>query len=303
MDLGYDGTLFILAFDHRGSFRKKMFGIEGEPTADEHTRLEEAKRLVWDGFKAALQSGAPAGQAGILVDEAMGATIAREASDMGVPLAMPVEKSGQPVFDFEYDDEFAAHIEEFDPSFAKVLVRWNPDDTADVKAIQAERLARLGNWLHDHDRKFLFELLVPASERQMALVGGDVAAYDSHLRPTYMLETIDEILDAGVEPDIWKIEGIDTVEDCNLVARLTRSGGRDRVATVVLGRGADNAKVDHWLRMGAPVDGYIGFAIGRSIWWAGVEGWKDATMERDAAVASIAANFNRFIDVYRTAAN
>ena len=163
------------------------------------------------------------------------------------------------------------------------------------------KLTRLADWLHDNDRKFLFELLVPASDRQLALVGGSTDAYDSHLRPTFMLETIYEILGAGVEPDIWKIEGIDAVADCELIAQLTRSGGRDGVRSVVLGRGADDAKVDHWLRMGAPVDGYAGFAIGRSIWWAGVEGWKDGSMERDAAVASISNNFNRFIDVYRSA--
>ena len=301
MSLGYDGTLFILAFDHRGSFRKKMFGISGDPTAEEHSRLEDAKQLVWDGFKAALQAGAPAGEAGVLVDEEMGAAVAREAKAMGVLLAMPVEKSGQPEFDFEYGDDFAAHIEAFDPSFAKVLVRWNPDDSDGTKADQAEKLKRLGDWLHDNDRKFLFELLVPASKRQLELVGGDTDAYDSHLRPTFMLETIHEILSAGVEPDIWKIEGIDTVADCELISGLTRSDGRDGVMSIVLGRGADDAKVDHWLRMGAPVDGYTGFAIGRSIWWAGVEAWKDGTMERDAAVASISDNFTRFIEVYRSA--
>lgn len=302
MDLGYNGTLFILAFDHRGSFRKKMFGIQGDPSPEERALLGDAKQLVWDGFKAALEAGAPAGEAGILVDEEMGAAVAREAKEMGVPLAMPVEKSGQPVFDFDYGDDFAAHIEAFDPEFVKVLVRWNPDDEADIKATQGERLKRLGDWLHAADRKYLFELLVPASDRQLSLVGGDSGAYDSHLRPTFMLETIHEIQAAGVEPDIWKIEGIDTVDDCELLARLTRSGGRDGVMSVVLGRGADDAKVDHWLRMGAPVSGYGGFAIGRSIWWQGVEGWKDGTTERAAAISSISNNFTRFIDVYRAAA-
>ena len=302
MELGYDGTLFILAFDHRGSFRSKMFGIKGDPTDEEFERLQEAKRLVWDGFRAAVESGrAPKEAAGILVDEEMGASIARDAAEAGVLLAMPVEKSGQDVFDFEYGDEFGDHIEEFDPTFSKVLVRWNPDDDPDMKATQGVRLKQLSDWLHERNRKFLFELLVPASDRQLGLAGGDAAAYDSHLRPTFMLEAIAEILDAGVEPDIWKIEGIDTVADCELVSNLIRSGGRDGVMAVVLGRGADDAKVDHWLRMGAPVDGYSGFAIGRSIWWDGVEGWKDGTMERDAAVESIASNFGRFIDVYRDA--
>jgi len=180
-------------------------------------------------------------------------------------------------------------------------VRWNPDDDAETKEFQGVRLKQLSDWLHDNDRKLLFELLVPASERHLELVGGDSAAYDSHLRPTFMLEVIHEILEAGVEPDIWKIEGIDATVDCELIANLTRSGGRTDVKSVVLGRGADDDKVDHWLRTGAPVPGYAGFAIGRSIWWAGVEGWKDGSMERDAAIESIATNFTRFIDVYQQA--
>ena len=302
MDLGYDGKLFVLAFDHRGSFRKKMFGIEGEPSTGDTQRLIDGKHLIWDGFKAALDAGAPADRAGVLVDEEMGAGVAREAKEMGITLAMPVEKSGQDVFDFDYGDDFGAHIEDFDPSFTKVLVRWNPDDEPSIKQTQGERLKLLGDWLHERGRKYLFELLVPASDRQLALVGGHSADYDSHLRPYLMLETIQELFDFGVEPDVWKIEGIDTRVDCELVSRLARSGGRDGVKAVVLGRGADDAKVEHWLQMGAPVNGYVGFAIGRTIWWAGVEGWKNGSMGPDEAVASIAGNFLRFIDVYNQAA-
>src|ERR687887_589135 len=78
----------------------------------------------------------------------------------------------------------------------------------------------------------------------------------------------------------------------------TRSGGRDGVACVVLGRGADDAKVDHWLRMGSGVPGYIGFAIGRSIWWDPLKGYVDGSVAREDATSRISANYRRFIDVY-----
>lgn len=301
MGLGYDHRLFVLAFDHRGSFKQKMFGIVGRvETAEETERLMAAKRLVFDGFVAAVEAGAPHG-VGVLVDEEMGADVARDAKALGVPLAMPVEKSGQPTFDFEYGEQFGEHIESFGPDFAKVLVRWNPDDDDDTKAAQGERLARLGAWLAANGTKYLFELLVPASGRQLDLVGGSEAAYDSHLRPYLMLETIAEIRAAGVEPDVWKIEGIDAQDDCELIANLTRVNGRDAVMSVVLGRGADDAKVDHWLRMGAAVPGYGGFAIGRSIWWDAVAGWRDGTMEAAVAAALVAEKYRRFVDVYLAA--
>lgn len=303
MDLGYDGKLFILAFDHRGSFKKKMFGIGGrQANAEEQARLNDAKLLVWEGFCAALATGVPTAGAGVLVDEEMGAEVARAAAAAGVLLAMPVEKSGEDVFDFEFGEDFGTHIEAFNPGFAKVLVRWNPDDDPAVKQEQGERLRRLGNWLHARGRKYLFELLVPASERQLALVGGDRTDYDAHLRPNLMLEVIYEIQEAGIEPDVWKIEGIDTPEDCRLVSRLVRRGGRDGVKAVVLGRGADEAKVEHWVRTGAAVPGYVGFAIGRTIWWDGVQGWKDGTLSRPQAVEAIAAAYRHFVDVYEEAA-
>lgn len=301
MTLGYEGKLYVLAFDHRGSF-KKMFGVGPDATPEQARRLESAKQLVWSGVQKAMEDGAPRDSVGVLVDEEMGAQVAREAKEMGVKLAMPVEASGQSVFDFEYGDDFGAHIEAFDPDFSKVLVRWNPSDDEADKGVQGERLAKLGNWLHENDRKFLFELLVPASARQMELVGGDGDAYDAEVRPYLTLEAIEEIQRAGVEPDIWKIEGLDRARSCQLLSDLIRSDGRDGVVAVVLGRGADDAKVDHWLQTGAPVDGYAGFAIGRSIWSNEVKAWNDGEIDAAAAAASIGENYKRFIDVYESAA-
>lgn len=293
--------MFILAFDHRGSFKSKMFGISGrEETSEETAALKDAKRLVYEGALKAIDDGLSPEVVGVLVDEEMGADVARDAKERGIRLAMPVEASGQPLFDFEYGEDFGAHIDEFDPEFSKVLVRWNPDDDAEDNRTQGERLKRLGDWLHANGRTYLFELLVPATDRQLALVESG-ADYDTEIRPYLTLEAIRQILDAGIEPDIWKIEGLDRRRSCELLASLVKSDGRDDVIAVVLGRGADDAKVDHWLQMGAGVPGYKGFAIGRSIWWAGVEGFKDGKMSRTEAIDSIAANYRRFIDVYRNA--
>ena len=298
MALGYEGSLFILAFDHRGSFQKKFFGIAGEPNAEETATIADAKTAIYEGFQKAIEGGAPRDAAGLLVDEQFGADIVRSAKAKGLTFAMPVEKSGQNEFDFQYGDEFGKHIEEFDPTFNKVLVRYNTMGDKTMNDRQAARLKELSDWLHANDRKFLFELLVPAEEAQLAAVDGDTDRFDKELRPGLMREAIEELLAAGIEPDIWKIEGIDKREDCETISAATRDGGRDGVVCVVLGRGADDTAVDHWLRQGSGVPGYVGFAIGRTIWWDPLKAFVDGTLPREDAADQISKNYLRFIDVY-----
>ena len=302
MELGYDGKLYILAFDHRASFQKQMFGITGDPTPEETATITDAKRLIYEGVLAALDRGADQSVTGVLIDEQFGGDVPADAKSRGLKLSMPVEKSGQDIFDFEYGDGFGEHITSFDPDFSKVLVRYNPEGDADANAAQLGLLKQLSDWLHEHDRKFLFELLVPPEGHQLEAVAGDSARYDAEVRPGLMLRAIADMQDAGIEVDIWKIEGLDDRADCERIVGQTRSGGRDNVVSVLLGRGADDEKVDHWLRQASPVEGFVGFAIGRSIWWDPLKAFLDGELERDKAATQIADSYLRFISVYDEAA-
>jgi len=298
MALGYDGKLYILAFDHRGSFQK-MFGVKGDPTPEETETIADGKRVIFEGMLEAVRQGAEAGATGVLVDEQFGSNIPEHAREHHLKLAMPVEKSGQEEFDFEYGDDFPAHIEKFNPDFSKVLVRYNPDGDGDMNREQTGRLKRLADWLHDHDRKFLFELLVPATEEQLASVGGDTDRYDAELRPELMRRAIEELQNAGVEVDVWKIEGVDERSDAAMLAEQARSGpGREGVTCVLLGRGASTEKVEQWLEQAAPVEGFIGFAIGRSIWSDALKSFRAGDLDREAAAKQIAENYLHFVRVY-----
>ena len=298
MTLGYDGKLYILAFDHRGSFQKKFFGIEGMPGPEEAQRIIDAKKVVFEGMQVALEAGADRSASGILVDEQFGTEVALKAAEMAIPLAMPVEKSGQDEFDFEYGADYAAHIASFNTTFSKVLVRYNPQGDGATNARQAAKLRELATWLHSTDRRFLFELLVPAEPHQLETVNHDVGRYDREVRPDLMRVAIAELQESGVEADIWKIEGIDDPEDCAMISEQCRIAGRDHVGCVVLGRGADHAAVDAWLRAARDVPGYRGFAIGRSIWWEPLKFFVDGALPRDQAAAQIGKHFLRFIGVY-----
>jgi myo-inositol catabolism protein IolC len=300
MALGYHGKLYILAFDHRGSFQKKMFGIQGDPTPAETATIVDAKHLIYEGMTEAVSRGAEAEATGVLVDEQFGGDIPEQAHAAGLKLAMPVEKSGQNDFDFEYGDDFGAHIEKFNPDFSKVLVRYNPDDPdADMNREQLTKLKRLADWLHEHDRKFLFELLVPATDDQLTKVDGDADRYDAGLRPELMRRTIEDAQNFGCEVDVWKIEGVDERSDAEMLAKQARSGpGREGVTCVLLGRGAATEKVEQWLQAASSVDGFIGFAIGRSIWWDALEGFLSKDLDRAAAASQIADSYLHFVEVY-----
>ena len=301
MQLGYEKKLYILAFDHRGSCQKKFFGIEGDPDPEQTAMIADAKHLIFEGLERAVAAGADPSITGVLVDEQFGGSVPEEAKARGLKLAMPAERSGQNMFDFQYDDDFGEHIESFNPDFTKVLVRYNPDGNAEENREQLGKLKRLSDWLHSKDRKFLFELLVPAEDAQLQAVDGSAERYDTELRPELMRRAIAEIQDASIEVDIWKIEGVDERSDCEKLSAQARTGGRDGVVCVVLGRGANDAKVDHWLAQAAPVEGFVGFAIGRSIWWNPLKEYVDGKIERSAGAQEIAENYLRFVDVYERA--
>ena len=298
---GYSEDLYILAFDHRGTITKGLLGVEGrEPTEGEANKVSEMKQIIFDGFLKAKESGIAGGDPAILVDETFGLEVQEKAKEMNIKFAAPVEKSGQKVFDFVYGDQFGEKINEVGADFVKILVRWNPDDEEEIRETQGSRIKELSDWLSENGKKFLLEFLVPATEEQLASVENDQARYDSEIRPKLAVRVVEEMRERGADPDIWKIEGLDTSEDCENVAAAIKTGDRENVMAVVLGRGASDQKVNEWLRAGSSVDGYRGFAIGRSIFWNALKGFHEGEKTREEAVNEIAESYLGFLSVYQS---
>ena len=297
---GYSQDLYILAFDHRGTITKGLLGVEGrEPTQDEANKVSEMKQIIFDGFLKANEYGITGGDPAILVDETFGLEVQQKAKEMNIKFAARVDKSGQKVFDFEYGDVFGEKINEVGADFVKILVRWNPDDEEEIRETQGNRIKELSDWLTENDKKFLLEFLVPATEEQLASVENDQARYDSEIRPKLAVKVVEEMRERGADPDIWKIEGLDTPEDCEKVANAIRTGDREDVIAVVLGRGASDEKVNEWLRAGSSVEGYKGFAIGRSIFWGALKSFHEGEKSREEAVEEIAQSYLGFLSVYQ----
>jgi myo-inositol catabolism protein IolC len=297
--VGFDRPLYVLPFDHRGTFQTQMFGWKGKLTPEQSAQIASMKEVIYDGFKAALAAGVPKEKAGILVDEQFGAAILRDAVANGYFTACPAEKSGQDEFDFEFGEEFAQHIEAFHPTFCKVLVRYNPEGDKEMNLRQTGRLKRLSAYLHTQSQSmFMFELLVPALKTQLDRVKGDRKAYDSELRPQLMVQAMEQLQNEHVEPDVWKIEGLDRREDCEKVVAAARRGGRQKVGCIILGRGEDDAKVRHWLTTAAGVPGFIGFAVGRTSFWEPLVQLRQGKVKREEAVKEITLRYQLFVDIF-----
>lgn len=301
MTVGYDKPLYILPFDHRRSYGSEVFGFKEPMSPEQIAEVASSKQVIYDGFKRAVEAGVAKDRAGILVDEEFGAAILRDAVKQGFITAVSTEKSGQTEFDFEYGEQFGDHLQKFQPTFAKVLVRYNPEADAQLNQRQNVRLKRLCDYCHQTGRLYMFELLVPPEPAQLKKAGGDKKVYDRELRPALMVRSIREIQEAGIEPDVWKIEGLDQQQDCIKIAEVARRDGRTKVGCIVLGRGEDEKKVLDWLRVAAPVPGFIGFAVGRSTFLEPILSLRKGTMTAEAASEEIARRYRKWVDVFEQA--
>jgi 5-dehydro-2-deoxygluconokinase len=147
----------------------------------------------------------------------------------------------------------------------------------------------------------MFELLVPAEKAQLEKVNSEKSAYDLEIRPQLMVETIEQLQAEQVEPDVWKIEGLDRREDCEKIVAVAQAGGRDTVGCIILGRGENDQKVLEWLTTAAAVPGFIGFAVGRTDFWQPLVDWRGNKISRETAVDQIASRYREFVDAFERA--
>jgi myo-inositol catabolism protein IolC len=294
--LGYEKDLLILPFDHRGSLLKKLYGVEGrKPSKEESENYSFLKSMVYEGFKKSLGLGVPKEKTAVLVDAEFGSDILADAKKNGILTAMPLEKSGQNEFDFEHEN-FESLVKEMDSDFVKVLVRYNPEGDSVLNERQLVRLKRVSDYCKSIGKHFLFELLVPATEKQKE---SNPADYDVLVRPKLMVSAIKEIQDFGVEPDVWKLEGVSRVEDSKALVEQCHVNGRT-AGIITLGRGEDMNKVREWLRTGAKVKGIIGFAVGRTVFWEPMKALHEKKISFEEASAQVADNYKALVDLWES---
>ncbi len=283
--------LTILAFDHRGTFEKELLGIKGRPvTPDESKKITNFKKIIFKGYLSSLEKGVNKETSGILCDDEFGYSVLNEARIKQLNFAVPVEKSGQEVFDFQHDSRFAKAIEEINPTFSKVLVRFNPEGNEEDNSLQLARLKLLSDYLTKANRGFLFELIVVPTASQLNSLNNSSLLFDTVLRPKLVVESMSIMQQVGIEPDIWKLEGVDTIQDAKMLVSQAQEGGR-KAGVIILGRGESEEKVDHWIKISAQVNGIIGFAVGRTIFWESLVEYNSLRINEIQAANEISMNY------------
>lgn len=289
LNLGYNKPLFILPFDHRSSFSKIFQDKED---------IVSAKWIIYEAFKKALSDGIPKDESAILVDEGFGDKILIDAKNNGITTILTTEKSGEKEFTFEYGNDFSEHIEKYQPTFTKALIRYNPEDDRNSKIRQQKQLKILDDYCHSHGYKFLLEVLIEPKENQLAEVGNNKERYDQKLRPNLAIQVVKELQDSGVEPDVWKLEGMYDAKNYEEVINQIQANNRESVGLVILGRAESKNHVEKWIAAGAKVRGVIGFAVGRTDFWEPLVDLKNGKISKEETIHQIANNFKYFYNLF-----
>lgn len=306
-ELGYTKPLYILPFDHRTTFAKKMFGRDSiaDLSPEEKEAIREFKMLIYKGFKDAVEKLVPTDFAAILCDEEFGSEVLIDALHNGFKTLLPVEKSGQTEFDFQYAD-FNEHIKKFHPSFVKALVRFNPGDEDELKQRQKTKLKKLSDYCHENGHKFLLEVLILPTGPELKEVGSQLS-FDRKIRPVLAADIIKEFQEFGIEPDVWKLEGFEKEDDYKEIIQAIKKEGRENVNLIVLGRGAREEEVEKWLEAGAKeevfetgtkVEGVIGFAVGRTVFWQAIERFNKGEIGKAEVIQTVSENFRKFYRIF-----
>jgi len=282
-------NLFVLPFDHRAGFAQKMLGFGEILTLDEKKIVTSYKQIIYEAIYKAIDMGIAKENSAVLVDEVYGLDILKDAKEKGLITMQTTEVSGLDYFDFEYDD-WKDHLLNVMPSFAKALVRY------DVSADNTEQLSRLKQ-LSDFCIENKIGLLI---EPLMQNKNYEKDIYDKEYRYLDLIKMMIEMQDFGIEANIWKIEGLYKKEQYVEVVKVARNTeNRSEVGVIILGRNETREHVFDWIKAGRDVDGVVGFAVGRTIFWEPLMKYKNAEISRSMAVDAIAADYFDYYKLFK----
>ncbi len=294
----YPDNLYLLPFDHRSSFIKAFFNNPKQLDAQQKKLIIQYKKYIFDGFLLALGYVKNPADCAIMIDEEFGLDIIKSAQHKNIIVALSTEKSGSKVFSLAYGNQFNKHILKIKPNLVKALVRYNPVNKQ-VNQTQLKRLKQLHDWCQDNSYKFMLESLIPPTPAQLKRFKNKRELYDAKLKPSLTVKMINEFRQAGIEPDIWKIEAFENQEDWPEIVDLIREKENTReVGIIMLGRGESFAKIKFWMNI-APKHLLNGFAVGRTVFLRPLLDFHHKKITKNQAIKQIAKNYLELVKYWQ----
>ncbi|MBB5533501.1 bifunctional 5-dehydro-2-deoxygluconokinase/5-dehydro-2-deoxyphosphogluconate aldolase [Rhizobium giardinii] len=269
--------LMALAIDHRSQL-EDLAGGNPELLA----RIPAFKVLA---VKAAerIANGRPG--FGMLIDDKYGReALFAAARNKDFWIAKPIELPGSRPLQFEFSQDLGSRLIDWPVDHCiKVLSFYHPDDPAEMKAAQIAKLRSAFEAARKVGREILIEI-----------IAGKHGALNDQTIP----RALDELYDAGLKPDWWKLEpqasrtawaAIDAVIEqrdplCRGVVLLGLEAPYD-----VLKEGFAAARTSKTVR---------GFAVGRTIFADASKAWLAGEMTDEQAIADMAGKFGALVDLW-----
>ena len=287
--------LFVLTMDHGGSFTRALFGVAGAPSHVSLSRMRQVKALIYEGL-CHIAGSIPLGREGVLVDEGSGADVLRRAKSDGLVVLMPIEAPGSRVFEPEYHDPFAEHIEAFDPDFFNAHVRYNPLDDEGMRHTTITRLAAVSEWAARTNRRWIIELLVSPTPEQRATYQNQ-HGFESDPRSALTAQAISQLQSEGVHPAVWMLEGFERPDGADEILAAVAAERGHPAQCMVSGRDAPIDQVAHWLTLAAGRR-FVGFAVGRAIWEEPAQRLLAGTMSSEGLIDAVADAYGTLVGAF-----
>ncbi len=272
--------LAVLAFDHRAQF--EALAVDHRAPLE---RITEFKRLIARGAQRALERHpAAAAACGVIVDDRYGETLLPRL-DERFWIARPVEAPGVRPLAFERGESAQALLRRWPRRHvAKCLVVYSPDDAAELRRAQLERMRELADACVDTGRELLLEIVLPTEPAD-----GDV---DGRLRAA-----LREIAAAGVLPDWWKLPAPrDDAAWRALAATVAELDPQCR-GVLVLGQDAPLAELAPRVAQAARQPSCRGFAVGRTIFGEAARAWFAGRLDDAGVIEQVAASYGALIEL------
>lgn len=267
-------NLMALAIDHR-------IQLEELPGATPE-KIGAFKRLA---VKAAKQVAGDRQGYGMLLDDRFARDALFDAGEArNLWVARPIELPGSRPLRFEFSQDLGSRLVDWPVDHCiKVLCFYHPDDPAELKAQQVDKLRQA----YEAARKIGRDLLIE-------IIAGKAGPLDD----STIARALTELYDAGLKPDWWKLEPQASEKAWAQVDAVIANRDPHCRGIVLLGLEAPIDELEKGFRAARRAKSVKGFAVGRTIFADAAKAWLSGAMDDEAAIAQMAERFEKLTTLW-----